>query len=51
MYRSPDEIDSAFYDEGKRHFSEAQIMELGGMIAIHYGMQRFMATIPTEQLH
>lgn len=45
LYRSPDEVDSAFYDEGKRHFSEAQIMELGGMIAIHYGMQRFMATL------
>ena len=45
MYRSPVQIDSVFYDEGKRHFSEAQIMELGGMIAIHYGMQRFMATL------
>jgi alkylhydroperoxidase family enzyme len=45
MYRSPHEIDSGFYDEGKRHFSEAQIMELGGMIAIHYGMQRFMASL------
>lgn len=45
MYRSPEKIDSSFYDEGKRHFSEAQIMELGGMIAIHYGMQRFMASL------
>lgn len=50
MYRSADEIDSDFYEEGKRHFSEAQIMELGGMIAIHYGMQRFMATLPNEHL-
>lgn len=45
MYRSPDEIDHSFYEEGKRHYSEAQIMELGGMIAIHYGMQVFMATL------
>lgn len=50
MYRSPDQIDADFYEEGKRHFTEAQIMELGGMIAIHYGMQRFMATLPAEQL-
>ncbi len=47
MYRSPEVIDRSFYEEGKRHYSEAQIMELGGMIALHYGMQRFLATIPT----
>ena len=45
MFRSPGDVDHAFYEEGKRHYSEAQIMELGGMIAIHYGMQRFMATL------
>lgn len=48
MYRSPDQIDSEFYAEGKTHFSEAEIMELGGMIAIHYGMQRFMATLADD---
>lgn len=48
MYRSPGDVDHAFYEEGKRHFSEAQIMELGGMIAIHYGMQRFMATLSRD---
>ncbi len=46
LYRSPEKVDSSFYEEGKRHFSEAEIMELGGMIALHYGMQRFMATLP-----
>lgn len=46
MYRSPEKIDRSFYEEGKEHFSEAQIMELGGMIALHYGMARFMATLP-----
>jgi alkylhydroperoxidase family enzyme len=45
MYRKPDQVDAAFYDEGKKHFTEAQIVELGGMIAIHYGMQVFMRTV------
>ena len=45
MYRQPEKIDQAFYDEGKEHFTEAQIMELGGMIALHYGMQVFMRTM------
>lgn len=45
MYRHPEQIDAAFYDEGKRHFTEAQIMELGGLIAVHYGMQVFMRTL------
>jgi alkylhydroperoxidase family enzyme len=45
MYREPEKVDAAFYDEGKRHFSEAQIMELGGLIAVHYGMAVFMRTL------
>lgn len=45
MYREPEKVDAAFYDDGKRHFTEAQIMELGGMIAVHYGMQVFMRTL------
>lgn len=45
MYRTPDTVDAAFYDEGKQHWTEAQIMELGGLVAIHYGMQVFMATL------
>ncbi len=45
MYREPDKVDAAFYEEGKRHFSEAQIMELGGLIAVHYGMAVFMSTL------
>ena len=44
MYLAPQEIDAAFYDELKRHYSEAQIMELGAFIAFHYGMQVFMRT-------
>ncbi len=45
MYRHPEQVDAAFYDQGKRHFTEAQIMEMGGMIAVHYGMQVFMRTL------
>ena len=42
LYRTPEAVDAAFYAEGKRHYSEAQIMELGAFIAFHYGMQVFM---------
>ncbi|MFT7476186.1 MAG: alkylhydroperoxidase family enzyme [Verrucomicrobiales bacterium] len=45
MYRTPETVDAAFYDEGKKLWTEAQIMELGGLVAIHYGMQVFMATL------
>jgi alkylhydroperoxidase family enzyme len=45
MYLDPGKVDRAFYDEMKRHFSEAQIMELGAFIALHYGMQVFMRTL------
>jgi len=45
MYLDPGKVDRAFYDEMKRHWSEAQIMELGAFIALHYGMQVFMRTL------
>lgn len=45
MYRNPESVDGEFYARGKKHFSEAQIMEIGGLIAIHYGMQVFMRTM------
>jgi alkylhydroperoxidase family enzyme len=45
MYRAPAEVDAAFYAALKRHYSEAQIMELGAFIAFHYGMQMFMRTL------
>ena len=45
MYLDPQKVDKAFYDELKRHYSEAQIMELGGFISFHYGMQVFMRTL------
>jgi alkylhydroperoxidase family enzyme len=51
MYRTPRKLDKAFYDEGKTLFTEAQIMEIGGLIAIHYGMQVFMQTLKVAPLH
>jgi alkylhydroperoxidase family enzyme len=48
MYLNPERVDAAFYDEGKRHYTEAQIMELGAFIAFHYGMQAFMRTLGAQ---
>jgi alkylhydroperoxidase family enzyme len=45
MYLDPNGVDAAFYAELKTHFTEAQIMELGSFIALHYGMQMFMRSL------
>jgi alkylhydroperoxidase family enzyme len=45
MYLDPGRIDNAFYETLKKHYSEAQIMELGAFIAFHYGMQCFTRTL------
>jgi alkylhydroperoxidase family enzyme len=45
MYRDPKKLDAAFYEGMKKHFSEAQIMEMGAFIALHYGLQVFMRTL------
>ena len=45
MFTAPKAVDKAFYDEGKTHYTEAQIMELGAFIAFHYGMQLFIGTL------
>jgi alkylhydroperoxidase family enzyme len=50
MYLNPEKIDGAFYAEGKKHFTEAQIMELGAFIAFHYGMQAFARTLGATPL-
>ena len=51
MYREPEKVNKTFYEEGKKHFSEAQIMELGGFIALHYGLQVFMRTLKAFPQH
>jgi len=45
MYREPERVDTAFYDEGKKYWSEAQIVEMGGLLAVHYGMAVLMSTL------
>jgi alkylhydroperoxidase family enzyme len=45
MYLDASQIDKAFYDEMKKHWSEAQIMELGSFMVCHYGMQMFMRSL------
>jgi len=45
LYLNPEKVDAAFYAEGKRYYTEAQIMELGAFIAFHYGMQAFARTL------
>ena len=38
MFLDASKVDASFYDEMTRHFSEAEIMELGAFIAIHFGV-------------
>ena len=45
MYTKPKSVETAFYAEGKSHYSEAEIMEIGTFIAFHYGMQVFTRAI------
>jgi hypothetical protein len=45
MYLDASQIDNAFYDEMKKYWTEAQIMELGSFMVCHYGMQMFMRSL------
>jgi alkylhydroperoxidase family enzyme len=45
MFLDANQLDQAFYDDMKRYWSEAQIMELGAFIAFHYGMAMFMRSL------
>lgn len=45
LYLNPEKVDAAFYAEGKKHYTEAEIMEIGAFIAFHYGMQVFARTL------
>jgi hypothetical protein len=40
MFLDANQLDKAFYDEMKKYWTEAQIMELGAFIAFHYGMSQ-----------
>jgi alkylhydroperoxidase family enzyme len=50
MFLDANQLDNTFYDEMKKHWSEAQIMELGAFIAFHYGMQMFMRSLDAVSL-
>ena len=50
MFLDANQLDKTFYDEMKKHWSEAQIMELGAFIAFHYGMQMFMRSLDAASL-
>jgi alkylhydroperoxidase family enzyme len=50
MYREPEKVDNEFYEEGKTHFTEAQIMELGNFMTINYGMATFFRTLDLTPL-
>ncbi|MGH7489615.1 MAG: carboxymuconolactone decarboxylase family protein, partial [bacterium] len=45
MYLDANQIDNAFYDEMKKHWSEAQIMELGSFMVCYYGMAMFVRSL------
>ncbi len=50
MYLDPHKVDGAMYADLKKHWSEAQIMELGAFIAFHYGMQLWMRSLGAKPL-
>ena len=37
MFLDASKVDAEFYSEMKKHYSEAEIMELGTFIAVHFG--------------
>lgn len=45
MYTKAESVDAEFYAGMKQYYTEAEIMELGAFIALHYGMQVFMRTL------
>jgi alkylhydroperoxidase family enzyme len=49
MYLDSQKVDKAFYDEMKKHYSDAQIMELGAFMVHQYGMQLFMRTLQKKK--
>jgi hypothetical protein len=45
MALNPDQIDRAFYDELRRHYSEEEIVELGAFIGFNIGYHTFFGTL------
>lgn len=40
MFLDASKVDAAFYGEMKQHYTEAQIMELGTFLAVHFGIMK-----------
>jgi len=45
MAVDPDAVDAAFFDELRRHYSEAEIVELGAFIGFNLGYHTFFGTL------
>ena len=45
MALNPDRIDAGFYEELRRHYSEAEIVELGAFIGFNIGYHTFFGTL------
>jgi hypothetical protein len=45
MASEPDTIDAAFFDELRKHYSEAEIVELGAFIGFNLGYHTFFGSL------
>jgi hypothetical protein len=45
MALNPDKVDAAFHDELGKHYSEEEIVELGGFIGFNIGYHTFFGTL------
>ena len=45
MALNPDKIDSAFYEELRRHYSDEEVVELGAFIGFNIGYHTFFGTL------
>ena len=45
MASDPDAIDAAFFDELRKHYSEAEIVELGAFIGFNLGYHTFFGSL------
>jgi hypothetical protein len=45
MSANPDAVDAAFFDALRKHYSEAEIVELGAFIGFNLGYHTFFGTL------
>lgn len=51
MFRDKPQLDAAFYDRLKQHFSELQIMEMGSWAALTWGLASWFSTMAVYPEH